>query len=178
MRAENKYARPKRRQIVRSIYSDWDKYVGPSDPKCWKTKRKTQYRVGGRGKRYAYFIETDSYYSWDYKNAGGLEEYFDKQKIPYSVEIVKEQEVRYELITHTWVDEGWVWYDRWVGSTKPNGVRHTMIIRDRKVNTVKKKLAKPYYKERHYVVTKGFLVTWWTNRNLDLTEFGVQQEAP
>jgi len=158
------YVRGKR--SPKMLPSAWDDVHIRCDRKCWKRKRKTQYRVGWRGKEHTiYFLEE---WGWWRRSYRYLEDYFKEQDIPYHIETIRREVVRQELITREWHKVGWEWNYRWVGHTRQNGVLQVMTVKERADKYDWVPVEVPYYKERRWYETVGYEVTYWTDKRLDL----------
>lgn len=122
-----------------------------SEKKSWKSKRKTQYYCGGRGKQHSIYVpETNEGYKWcssTWKQLRAYEHYFDEQEIPYRVDT--HREVRREVVTHYW---GVIEYNHMPWAAPIYGW-------------------KPYEKSyiRKYTTITGYTINFWTNKKIDLT---------
>jgi hypothetical protein len=158
----SKWARAKRNKALATLV-DWNKHHGYQ--KSWKKKRKTQYRVGGRGQEYRCYIDRDdiphnhSYWNtyWD------LEEYFKEHNIPFQIKADYDIHIHKELITTK----------RVCVSSKQCSQTFCGRIFYWTKHEWGDEPVKPYVKIRKSHTLKGFKVTWWTNKKLDLSEFGL-----
>ena len=73
------FTRAKRRNIPTS----YDDIRVKDNGKSWKKKRKTQYHLNNRGQRHEVFLDYH-YCEWE------IEEYFEAQNIPFSLDSIKE----------------------------------------------------------------------------------------
>ena len=166
----SKWARAKRSAC--NLPNTYDDLYVHKD-KCWKSKRKQQFRHEGRGEKHTVWFEADGWYCQNYKTAHGLIEYLEEQDIPCYVQTIRETWVRKDYVYRKREQVGWEWGTSWHGFTKKNGVRIEMRVPFRMPKYGWVPLAEPYYEEKLFSHTVGYNVSWWTHKNLDLSEFGV-----
>lgn len=187
------YRRPKTTQERRWGYAHYEYVRGGRKPsqlptsyddisvceqKSWKKKRDTQYKVGGRGKEhivYLPYVYQERFTRWsDTATERKLLAYFDDHDISYRK--VDDIEV--------WDEEYFVYtYRICVGSRKINcykswlpedhPARNTVWYTYTQYDWVDVPYEKPLVKTRRHAKYKGSFIHYWTNKKLDLTEFGI-----
>lgn len=168
LREEREYVRGARLpSMLPNSYDD----ISIDKQKSWKHKRRKQYRVGGRGKEYNYYIADDgvscrfSYSAWWQMRK--IEEYFETNNIPYSVikdlEIVKIEKVQ----THITVCTGTYLVYRHTTDDQPPKIWYYGHTYE------KRELETPVHHTYKYSQLKGYKIRWWTNKTLDLSELGI-----
>ncbi len=138
------------RQYVRgkrcSLPSAWDLDYWIGEQKSWKGKRKTQYRTDGRGKKHEVIIGTDVC-EWK------LEEYFQDNNIPFSIEMILKRVVKYIKKPYGYMKDYGSYYDEDMGW----------------VSNYQKWIFTHYETEewvRHYRI--GYEVTWWSDKDIGI----------
>ena len=140
-----------------------DKYVHTE--KNWKGKRLTQYRPNGRGREHSLYISADrewgslQHWVW-YSTVRNLECYFEDFDIPHVIEKDRVGYTKTYVVTTQPVKVGTtdVYRDR-------NGIRSVWYSFDRYEDVP---LEKPYSYTRHWSELKGYKITYWTNKNIDI----------
>lgn len=87
------YARAKRRKA--NLPDPWDDKPKVTT-KSWKDKRKHQYKVDGRGKKYSIKYEIDGYWWQSHRGIWELTQYFENNSISYDIEKHKVFDYSYE----------------------------------------------------------------------------------
>lgn len=150
--------------------------ISVCEQKSWKKKRKTQYHCGGRGKETVVYIPNEDY-EWycRYRSpVRKLTEYFDEHDIPYK----KVDDI------NVWDEEYFIYtYRICVGSQKINVYRTWLPEKHPSRNNIwytycqyyweDVPYEKPLVKTRRHVEYRGTFLHYWTNKKLDLTEFGI-----
>ena len=155
----NKYGR--RSRNVKTLPTSYDD-INIHFDRCWKSKRKTQYRIGGRGSRYEIFIEENRLANWHdaaYYKKKRLIDYFDKHDIAYDVAAISKVDITEELITTKRVCSGSETRECYIGKKIYRWTDYIWI--DVPV--------KPYIKTTRWVTLLGYTIIYWTNKNIDLS---------
>ena len=155
MRAnQGEYARAKRRP--RNLPSSYDDQPY-RNTNSWKDKRKTQYRVGGRGAKHELFFTE---LSW--REQYDLEEFLKDQDIPHCIETVRESYMRRYVQTTQRVKSAYVPY---FGYSWPPKDRHqsgwhwTYRWEDLDESIV------TYHKASKIT---GYVIRWWHDRDIGI----------
>ncbi|RDJ35173.1 MAG: hypothetical protein DWQ19_10135 [Crenarchaeota archaeon] len=143
--------------------------------KSWKKKRKTQYRPEGRGEEHTLLLELETDSIWFrsdpvYQLYSRIEDYFEEQDIPYNTEyLYKTYEKCYEYPNgyYALTEETYPVIYYVLGGDKINRIDYRRIW-------VWVKLGEPKIKCRKYSRLKGYQITYWTDKNIDLRFFGVE----
>lgn len=151
-----KYVRAKRRPAnLVDTYDD----IRINKQNTWKHKRKTQYRCGGRGTKHVIHFSVKDYWN-QWKHFHDIKDYFEEHDIPFCLETLRQiiigrfpiyKRVRTSIAGPAYTygssqhQAGWQYY--W--EDIPTGE----------------------YKEYKYSTTVGYRLTYWTDKNLDLSSF-------
>lgn len=139
---QSQYVRAKRRKNnLPHTYDD----IPVQTTNCWKDKRKTQYRVDRRGKKRQIYIESPpmNEFSWIrlYRLEFDIMNYLKERDIPHNIKPEIATEIKIRYITGRWVLGAFQEYE------------------------------KPIRKEYKFSKTKGYTITWWSNKDIGLEYF-------
>jgi hypothetical protein len=124
----------------------------------WKVKRKTQYHIGGRGKKHTIVFDR-KIKEWI------LQEYFEKHNIPYKIESVNESYMRKFPIRKKIIVAQvpkyvikYIWQGRKLIAAQQHQVGYKDIVEWKTVGYT--------YKPVNYVI--GYKVTWWSDKDIGI----------
>jgi hypothetical protein len=152
----NKWGRARRNAVNLPTARDdfWISYQ-----KSWKTKRKTQYNPDGRGSKYSFYLEAQKpHWRADYKNLRAIERFFENLNVVCRIDDDKQTyyDITVQLYRMEVVEIIPVFYE----GTKDVHYYHRVWD-----NVL---LKNPIYTFHKREIIKGYKVTYWTNKNIDL----------
>lgn len=156
------WCRPKRRP--HNLPDTWNT---PSiiKTKCWKDRRRTQYRTNGRGKKHTLILYKDNRATW--QKIYNFEDYCEAHDIPYNVEVKYNRVKKTKVIRTKKVLAGHKrkFVKKWKNGQFVPDYSHQ--IGWEPVYKVEK-LKKPKYitYTTHYV--DHYLLIWWTDKDIDI----------
>lgn len=144
------YIRAKRRS--QTLPDSWnDKYVGSR--KCWKDRRKTQYRDTPRGAKHSLVLDGKSW-----RESYEMEEYFKIHDIPYRIQrltkleeytvVIKSKTERVMTCSYPFVDS--------------KGIARVGYI----YRYLEVPLEKPIVKTKYKKIDLGYEIIWWSDKDI------------
>lgn len=157
-----KYVRGKRMPI--NLPNTWDDKP-TTTTKCWKDKRKTQYRPNGRGKQHEIILKDERRWGPLWR----VEEYFRENDIPYRVENIK-RNVRFKRVirTKSVLDYSIPYYTHRYEYI--DGVLHRIRGHQIGYREIFKKipLDKPIIRWYNRSELEGYRIIWWSDKDIDI----------